>query len=368
MNLLTKDVIVIGGGQAGLAAGYYLREANRDFLILDKGEYVGESWKIRYDSLQLFTPRRYSGLPGLQMQGNPWGYPHKDEIADYLAEYQSKFRLPVQLRTEVRKLVVRDGQFCITTPEGEMTANQVVVTTGPFQSPNYPHFCSQLSSKIMQLHTANYQNPGQLPGSSVLVVGAGNSGSQIAYELSKTKKVYLSASGAIQYLPYRVLGRSLFWWYDKIGLLQKGAETRLGKKLMAKKDPLYGFELKKAIARGEVSIVPRAIGAEGESVIFEDGSDVQVSAVIWATGFKPDYSWIDIPEAFDADSAIAHERGVSTLPGLYYIGLPWQSARGSALIGWVHRDAEYIGQAIERYGERQREQGLYYDNFASMTQ
>ncbi|MCA0757859.1 NAD(P)/FAD-dependent oxidoreductase [Paenibacillus sp. N4] len=347
--MLSVDIVVIGAGQAGLAAGYELQRANRDFLLLDKGSFIGESWRSRYDSLRLFTPRRYSALPGLPMKGKRWGYPHKDEIADYLAEYQSKYALPVQLLTDVTSLTARDGRFWIATSKGELEARQVIVSTGPFQRPYCPEFGSALGSAVTQLHTADYKNPEQLPGERVLVVGAGNSGAQIALELSAKKKVYLSASHAINYMPYRFLGRSLFWWYERIGLLRKGPDSRIGKKLAAKKDPLYGYELKEAIDRGEVDLLPRTIGAKERRLLLEGGADIEVDAVVWATGFKPDYSWIDIPDAFGTGGTPVHDRGVSPVRGLYFVGLPWQSCRGSALIGWVHRDAKYISQIVRQH-------------------
>ncbi|GFN33268.1 oxidoreductase [Paenibacillus curdlanolyticus] len=340
------DTLIIGGGQAGLAAGYYLQQSGVPCLIVDANERVGDSWRKRYDSLKLFTPRRYSALPPMAMRGKPWEYPNKNEMADYLEEYALALELPVQMNTHVTAVFKRQGQFIVETNQGTIVSNRLVVASGPFQKPHIPAFAEKLSTRVKQLHTSEYRHPGDMPTGRLVIVGGGNSGGQIAYECASTHKVVLSASKPINYLPYKVLGRSLFWWYERIGLLRKGPETRLGSKLKNKQDPLYGFELKKAIARGELSLAPRAVDAEESTMIFEDGSRHETDGVLWATGFQSDYSWLQIDGSKDTSGMPLHEKGVSPVAGLYYVGLPWQTCRGSALIGWVALDASRIRDVI----------------------
>ncbi|WP_246294174.1 flavin-containing monooxygenase [Paenibacillus planticolens] len=360
------DVVVIGGGQAGLSTGYYLRSESRKFIILDHSQEIGHSWKDRYDSLTLFTPRKYSSLPGLPLEGDPWGYPTKDEMAAYLKLYQEHFAIPVQLETEVRRLSYAMGRFLITTNKGTWLAQQVVVATGPFQTPFIPPFAQSLSPEVFHIHTADYRNVEMLPEQGeVLVIGGGNSGAQIALEISQKKQVYLSVGHHIQYLPYRLLGRSLFWWYERIGLLRKSPKSWIGRRFIKKKDPLYGFDLRMAIASGTVKLLNRATSASGRLVSFADGSFQKPSTIIWATGFRADYPWICIPEVFDHNQTVIHERGVTWIPGLYFVGLPWQSSRGSALIGWVHRDARFISGMIAQYGERYANEDNSYEDLSS---
>jgi putative flavoprotein involved in K+ transport len=285
-------------------------------------------------------------MPPIEMNGNPWGYPDKEEMADYLELYSKALELPMLMNTHVQSVVHRQGQFIAETSQGLIAANRLVVASGPFQRPYIPDFAHKLSSRVKQLHTSEYLNPGDMPAGRLVIVGGGNSGGQIAYECASTHKVVLSASKAINYLPYKVLGRSLFWWYERIGLLRKGPETRLGSKLKNKQDPLYGYELKKAIADGKLSLAPRAVDAEENAILFEDGSRMDTEGVLWATGFRPDYNWLQVAGAKNSSGELLHEKGVSPVVGLYYVGLPWQTCRGSALIGWVAQDASRIRDAI----------------------
>ncbi|HYK73771.1 MAG TPA: NAD(P)/FAD-dependent oxidoreductase, partial [Pseudoneobacillus sp.] len=198
------DVIIVGGGQAGLSLGYYLKKSALTFLILDKGNEVGEMWKERYDSLTLFTPDFYSSLPGLTFTGSRNSYPTKDEVANYLKSYAERFAIPIQHNTEVQKLSQTSDGFKIITNKGEVLAQKVVVATGPFQKPMIPEFSQALSSDVLQLHSSEYKNPKQLKEGSVLVIGGGNSGAQISVELSKERKVYLSVGHKLKLIPLDV--------------------------------------------------------------------------------------------------------------------------------------------------------------------
>lgn len=341
------DVAVIGAGQAGLAVAYYLKKRGISFLCIDRNEAVGDAWRHRYDSLVLFTPRWYSALPGRSLEGDPNGYPSKDEIADYLQAYVTDFDLPVQLGTPVQALETAGARYQIRTDQGIITANQVVVATGPFQRPAVPPLAGGLSASVVQLHSSVYRRPEQLQPGPALVVGGGNSGAQIAVELAASgREVAFSAAHALKFIPLDVLGRSVFGWMDALGILGAPRDSRIGNWLRKRKDPIFGRELARCLKRGNVRLMPRTVSAEGDIIRFEDGSEQRAANVVWATGFRPDFAWIRIPGAVDAQGLPVHKRGIGAHPGLYYVGLPWQHSRGSALVGGVGEDAEFVVERI----------------------
>ena len=343
---MNYDVIVIGAGQAGLSMGYYLTQKNASFLLLDQENEVGESWKKRYDSLVLFTPRRYSALPGLTFPGNQESFPTKDEVADYLKCYAAHWQLPIQHGTTVTSLKKQEEHFTLDTNNETYYAKQVVVATGPFHTPFVPKISQELSQDVYQLHSSDYQREQQLPPGPVLVVGGGNSGAQIAVELSKTRKTYLSVGQNPTFLPLTIGGKSIFWFMDKLGIYRKSPDSWVGKKLQKKADPLFGSELKKALAKQEITLLPRTMSTAGSRVVFENGQETTVQNVIWSTGFIPSYEWIDIPNVLDEKGRPVHEKGVTPQKGLYFLGLPWQTCRGSALLLGVGNDAEALGDYI----------------------
>ena len=345
------EVVVIGAGQAGLAMGYFLSRQKRPFVIIERAASVGPAWRQRWDSLTLFTSRRYDSLPGLDFPGDAAGYPNKDEVIGYLEEYARRFELPISLNTNVRRLGAGEsGGYVIETDRGTISADQVVVATGPFQQPFVPAVATQLASEIYQAHSVQYRRPSEVSEGTILVVGGGNTGFQIAEELSSTHDHVVLAVGSRQMpLPQRVLGRDLFWWLTKSRVINKTVESRLGSR-MQHRDTLIGSSPRR-VSRHGVTLKPRVIDAQGKTVRFEDGGELDVDAVIWATGYRSDYSWLDVP-VIDADSRIRHRRGLTDLPGLYFLGLYWQWTRGSALIGWVRDDAEYIAEQIENYEEK----------------
>ena len=237
------DVLVIGGGQAGLAMGYHLKQAGHSFQIVESNPRLGDSWRNRYDSLVLFTPRAYSALPGLAVPGDPEGYPTKDEIADYLERYAGYFDLPVITETGIRSLTRIDGGFRARTDAGEIIdARAVVLATGAFQRPAIPAISHQLSSEVVQLTPESYKRPAQVPGGRALVVGDGATGRQIAVELAATHEVLLATGRSRRVSPQRILGKSVFWWMDRLGILRASRETRVGRYLM-KTDPFPGKAL-----------------------------------------------------------------------------------------------------------------------------
>ena len=324
--------------------GYYLRAQDHRFVILERGDSLAPAWRERWDSLTLFTPRRYSGLPGLPIPGDPDDYPTRDEVIGYLERYAEEFDLPLELDSNVRRLSHEDGSFVLALDGRTVTADQVVVATGPFQTPYVPEVARDLDPDVWQAHSTGYRRPGDAPEGTVLVVGGGNTGFQITKELSTTHEVLLSIGSRQRPLPQRLAGRDLFWWLTKTGLINKTVESRLGQRLKDR-DTLIGSSPRELERRYGAKLKPRAIRASGRTVTFEDGSEAEVDAVVWATGYRPDYSWIDLP-IFDADGRLRHRRGVTDVPGLYFLGLTWQHTRGSALIGWVKDDAQFVAERI----------------------
>ncbi|HYJ79539.1 MAG TPA: NAD(P)/FAD-dependent oxidoreductase, partial [Longimicrobiaceae bacterium] len=293
---------------------------------------------------KLFTPARYSGLSGMRFPGDPDRYPGKDEVADYLEAYAARFRLPV--RTSEHVVALRPGAagWTVEAGAGSYEAAQVVVATGPFQRPFVPALGQGLSADVVQFHSASYRAPSQLPPGDVLVVGAGNSGVQIAEELARTHGVHLAVGERLPRLPHRVLGRSVFWWLEKTGLLDVTVDSRLGRR-MSRTETLIGSTPAMLRRMQGVRLLGRAVGARDDTVLTTGGEGVRVGSVVWATGFRPDYGWID-GVALDARGAPMHQRGVTGSPGLYFLGLSWQHTRGSALLGWVGRDASYLAEHI----------------------
>jgi putative flavoprotein involved in K+ transport len=337
------DVAVIGAGQAGLAIGHALAEQQIRFVILDAADSVGSAWRNRWDSLVLFTPRRYDALPGLEFPGDPDGYPSRDEVVAYLEDYVSRFRLPVELSTRVRSLSKDADGFVLDANGTEMRADAVVVATGPFQAPVVPDIAGGLAADVFQTHSVGYRRPTDLPEGRVLVVGGGNTGFQIAKELAGSREVHLAIGSRQKPLPQRLLGRDLFWWLTKLGILAKTVDSRIGRRARDR-DTLIGSSPRDAKRHGVV-VRPRAVGAHGRTVRFADGSELDVDVVIWATGYRPDHSWIDLPVSGD-DGRLRHRRGVTDVPGLSFLGLSWQHTRGSALLGFVADDAAFIARRL----------------------
>ena len=342
--MTTYDTIVIGGGQAGLAMAWHLKRQGRQFLVLDAGPAVGHTWRSRWDSLVLFTPSQYDGLPGMAFPAPADTYPTKDQAADYLRAYVAAFELPVRLNSRVTGLRRGEGRFEIQTAAGETyAARHVVVATGPFATPFVPPLSTKLDDAVVQLHSAGYRNPDDLPYGPTLVVGAGNSGMQIAAELARTRPVELAARTRYPTLPQRVLGRDLFWWLTRTRLLNLTSTSRLGNRL-ATRETIIGTT-RRQLHRAGVTFRPGVTDADGKTVWFADGSSQDVTGVVWATGYRSDYSWIDIPDVV-VNGRIVHRRGVTNADGLYVLGLAWQHTRGSALLGFVKDDAAYLADRL----------------------
>jgi putative flavoprotein involved in K+ transport len=335
------EVIVIGGGQAGLATGYLLAEQGRRFTILEAADVPAAAWSARWDSLRLFTPVRYDSLPGRAFPGSPDTYPGRDDVVAYLTDYARDFDLPVELRSPVRSVRAGDDGFLVELDDRTYEADQVVVATGPFQVPRVPEHADRLDPGIVQLHSHAYRAPDAIPGGRVVVVGGGNTGFQIAEELSRTHEVHLSIGSRQTPLPQRILGRDLFRYLEATGMMAKTVESRIGRR-MQHRDTLIGSSARGARRHG-IRLHGRTIDVSGSVVRFDEGAHVIPDAVVWATGYGLDHSLVQLP-VFDDGGRLVHRRGVTPSSGLYFLGLPWQHTRGSALLGWVKDDAEHIAR------------------------
>lgn len=338
------DVLVIGAGQAGLTVGYHLQEAGLRFLIVDAADRVGSAWMQRWESLVLFTPRRYNAMPGLPFDGDPDREATRDEVIDYLHRYATELGLPVELNNPVNALHHRNGRYAAELPGRTILADQVIVATGPFQRPRIPAFASSVASDVYQTHSTGYQRPSDVPPGRVVVVGGGNTGYQIAEELAADHEVVLAVGARQTPLPLRLLGRQIFWWLTKLGVLGVSVESRLGRRLSGR-ETLIGSSPRKAKRRG-IALRPRVVAASGRTLRFADSTETDADAIIWATGYESDYSWIDLP-VLDERGRVVHRRGVTDQPGLYFLGLQWQYTRGSALLGFVSEDANYIAERVD---------------------
>lgn len=342
------DVAIVGGGQAGLALGRELATAGRAFVILDAGEEIGHVWRNRWTSLRLFTPARYSALPGLAFPAAPHSYPGKDQVAGYLATYAATFDLPVRARTTVTALHRGDdGDFDLDTTGGPVRARQVVIATGPFQEPLIPACSAGFAPEVLQRHSSAYRDPVPFRHRRVLVVGGGNSGFQIAAELATDPavgSVALAIGTRNAVVPQRILGRDLFWWQTRTGLITAPAHSRRGRWMRRGEATVIGHS-PSALRRLGITIRPRLVAATRTTASFADGQRTDVDAVVWATGFRRNHSWVRIPGALDHGTLRQHE-GRTPVPGLYVLGLPWQRTAGSALLGYVGHDAAHLAMFL----------------------
>ncbi len=318
---MALDTVIVGGGQSGLAAGYYLGRAGLSFVILERSQRIGDVWRRRWDSLTLFTPAAFSSLPGLPFPAPPDHLPSKDEVADYLERYANQFNLPVQLGCDVIGLNGVDGRYRVSLVNGEtFEAATVIVATGPFQVPAIPPFAGKLGPHVFQVHSSNYRNPAQLRDGPTLVVGAQASGLQIAEELAATRRVCLSVSGRPSpYIPRPLLGKDPFWWFSKTGFVSISIETPIGRWLAHRQEPLVGTSARRLRQELGVQFLGRTIDAVGDTITFANGETISVSNVVWATGFRSDFGWIHLP-VVDSGGRPIHRRGGTSALGVYFLG------------------------------------------------
>jgi putative flavoprotein involved in K+ transport len=345
------ETIVIGGGQAGLAVGYYLKKQGRPFVILDANERIGGSWRTRtWSSLRLFTPARYDGLPGWSFPASGWSYPTARETADYLEAYAARFGLPVRTGTAVTRLAKDGNRYAVECGELRFEADRVVVATGFYGKPSVPDFASELDPRIVQMHSSEYRDPSQLRPGGVLLVGAGNSGADIGMEVSVTHRTWLSGRDKGQ-VPFRIesplrrLVVPILWFIASHVLTVK---TPVGRKVrphvLEGGAPLIRVKSEDLVGRG-VERVGKTVGVRDGLPVLEDGRVMDVANVIWCTGFRQDFSWIDVP-VFGEGSEPLHERGVASEPGLYFVGLDFLYSFTSENVGGVGRDARHIAKHI----------------------
>jgi putative flavoprotein involved in K+ transport len=345
------DTLVIGGGQAGLAVGYHLSQRGVRLLIVDANLRTGDSWRNRWDSLRLFTPNRFNNLPGMPIPGEDWGFPTKDELADYLESYTRHFELPILHGVAVDRLTREDDRFLATAGDLQIEADNVVVAMSGYQRPKVPDFASELDPRIVQIHVADYKNPGQLRSGDVLVVGVGNSGAEIAMELVRDRHIWLSgpSTGQMPFRPEAMSGRLLMPLAGPIMTKVLSTSTPIGRrarpKFLAKGSPLLRVK-RKDLARAGVERVGRTVGVSDGYPKLDDGRVLDVANVVWCTGFDAGFSWINVP-VFDNDGAVHHDRGVvDTVPGIYFVGLRFLHSALSDTLLAVGRDAGYVADRI----------------------
>ena len=345
------ETVIVGGGQAGLATGYHLARLGRSFVILDAGARVGDQWRGRWDSLRLYTPARYSGLPGWPFPGEPFHYPARDEVADYLEAYAARFELPVRPGVRVDRLSRQGDRFLVAAGDRRFEATNVVVAAGAYHHPRVPGFAAELDPAIRQLHSSAYRRPDRLRDGGVLVVGAGNSGAEIALELSASHPVWLSgrhpgnepARAGSRF--DRVATPAIWFAFSRVLSVDNPVGRRLRPKLLTAAAPLARVRRRDLAAAG-VERVPRTAGTRDCLPLLEDGRVLEVANVVWCTGFRHDFGWIDLP-AFDDTGEPRHDRGVAAdQPGLYFVGLFFLSSVTSALVGGVGRDAGHVAAKL----------------------
>jgi putative flavoprotein involved in K+ transport len=353
----TLDTVVIGGGQAGLAVGRSLARRHRDVVILDALERVGDAWRLRWDSLRLFTPAKYDGLAGLPFPGDPLAFPSKDEQGDYLEEYAARFRLPVRTSTRVDRLWRENDHFEISSGDRRWAAETVIVATGGCQSPHVPQLSSGLAADVNQLHSSEYHGPADLRPGPVVVVGMGNSGAEIALEASRTHPTWISGepSGELPVRHGRAAARFALPFVRFAGLHVLTLNTPIGRKIAPKMTahatPLIRTKRAELGAAG-VQTLPRISGTSSGNPVFGSEQVQDLANVIWCTGYRNDFDWIDLP-AFDQEGRPRQRRGVvESVPGLYFLGLEFMFSAVSATLPGVGRDARYLAKRISSSKDR----------------
>ncbi len=349
----TVETVVIGAGQAGLSVGHHLARLGRRFVILDANARIGDAWRNRWDSLRLFTPARYCGLAGMPFPAPPHSFPTKNEFADYLEAYAAHFNLPVRTGVKVDRVSRDTDRYVVTAGDRRVEAAHVVVAMSNYQSPRVPAFARDLAPGIVQLHSSAYRNPGQLREGDVLLVGAGNSGAEIAMELSRSHRTFVSGRDT-GHVPFRIEGRLgrllvpvvLRLLFHRVLTVATPMGRKARPKVLTQGGPLVRTK-PRDLAKAGVERVGRVAGVRGGLPVLEDGRVLTVGSVVWCTGFDPGFSWIDLP-IFDERGEPRHERGsVASEPGLYFVGLHFLYAFSSAMIHGVARDAERIAALID---------------------
>jgi putative flavoprotein involved in K+ transport len=356
-NTRQIDTIVIGAGQAGLSAGYHLTKRGLPFAILDADARIGDHWRNRWDSLRLYSPARYDSLPGMRFPGPSSHWPTGREMADYLEAYSREFELPVVSGTRVDRVEPSDGGFVVSTDDGvRLAARQVIVATGPFRQPNVPAFAGELDPSILQLHSHDYRNSAQLNDGPVLVVGLSHSGADIAFEAANAGHRTILSGKSHGQIPFRVTDtkRAMLGWpivefvFGHALTLRTPMGRRMRPEVRKGGGPLLRIRLADLDRAGVERHDARTVGVRDGHPVLADGTVVDVANVIWATGYRPDYAFIAAPVVGD-DGWPIEQRGVSpTVPGLYFLGVPFQYAFSSMLVAGAGRDAGYVVEQVAK--------------------
>ena len=354
MDTERTETVIIGGSQAGLATGYHLTQRGRQILILEASERIGDAWRNRWDSLHLFTPARHDSLPGWAFPAKGWSFPSKDEMGDYLEAYAGKFRLPVRTGVRVDRVSRQGDGYLVEAGDRRYEAANVVVATGPYQTPKVPGFAAALHPDIRQFHSSAYRSPSQFADGPVLVIGAGNSGVELALEAARTGHETVLAGRHPGNIPFDIEGTAsrlfmerfvLRFMFHRVFTLHTPIGRRIEPKFRAHGGALIRIKPKQLDAAG-IERTGRVAGTEEGRPVLEDGRVLDVGTVAWATGFSHDFSWIDTGP-LRPDGEPSHERGVlNDRPGMYFVGLHFLYAMSSSMVHGVSRDAEYIAGRI----------------------
>ena len=347
---VTTDTIVIGAGQAGLAAAYYLQQAHTDFRVLDAGPTAGAAWAGRYDSLRLFSPAWASGLPGYAWPTPPLHYPTRDETTAYLRDYAAHFGFPLELQQRATYLAAvpnQNGYVVQTAAGGTYHARRVIVATGPYTAPHIPEWATQLPPTVAQLHSSTYQRPTQLSGTGpVAVVGSGNSALQIAADIAATGRAVVVAFD--EKTPAIPNNQFMWAFLTATRLLRVPRHTALGRSMMQQPEPVVSGDLARLRSFANVTFIGRATAALPTGGLQgQRAASPPLAAVVWATGYRPDYGWIDLP-IIGADGTPQHRRGLTAAPGVAFLGLNWLDSRNSALLNGAGADARRVVAALLR--------------------
>lgn len=346
--------VIIGAGQAGLSTGYHLARLGRPFVILESHTRIGDAWRSRWDSLRLFTPARYDGLDGMAFPAPKHSFPTKDEMAVFLESYAQHFTLPVHTGVRVARVWREGGHYVVQAGRARIEAESVVIAMASYQTARVPEFASALAPEIVQMHSREYRNPGQLRPGGVLLVGAGNSGAEIAVEMGRAGRATFLSGRVTGQVPFRIEGRAArlgiapFVFrvvFHRVLTVDTPMGRRARRKMLSMGLPLIRTK-ESDLEAAAVTRVPRVVGARDGLPLLADGRALEVTNIIWCTGYNLGLSWLDLP-IFEASGEPRHERGIVVeQPGIYFVGQHFQYAMSSTMIHGVGRDAEHIAKAI----------------------
>lgn len=343
---VVTDAVIIGAGQTGLAAAYYLQQRRASFVVLDERPAVGDVWATRYHALRLFSPTWASNLPGLAWPDSASYYPSKDEAASYLRQYAAHFNFPIEHNQRVTQVQPIATGFEVRTAAGNCYyTRRVLVCTGPYTAPAVPAFSAELPATVRQMHSSQYQQPGQYPAGPVAVVGSGNSALQIAADLATgARPVYVAFDEKTPAVP----NNTATWGFLLgTGLLQVPGHTWLGRFMRHQREPVVRGDLQRLRRLPNVHFIGRAVSATAAGGLAgRQGATPPLVGVVWATGYRPNYGWLQVPDALTSDGKPRHFRGISPVPGLAFLGLDWLHTRRSALMGGAAADARYVVQHL----------------------